>query len=171
MDIDDVLIRAAWKRRRTVWSQDPLTEDSEDDSNVGNGLPLRSENKQTNDEKSTEPSLFRDEPRFPAAFEPGRGDPELRSSSGCWDCISMISLMLPMTGTGQSDKPDSSSEGRRNFTISSANLISHCLFEAWPTAEPTAWPRVSSNANCDKVAMMACCRVFLDNFVDKYRSI
>ena len=69
MDIDDVLIRAAWERRRTVWSQDPLTEDSEDDSNVGNGPPLRSENKQTNDEKSTETSLFRDEPRFPAAFE------------------------------------------------------------------------------------------------------
>ena len=52
-----------------MWSQDPLTEDSEDNSNVGNGLPLRSENKQTNDEKSTETSLFRDEPRFPAAFE------------------------------------------------------------------------------------------------------
>ena len=69
MDIDDVLIRAAWKRRRTVWSQDPLTEDSEDKTNVGNGLPLRSENKQTNDKKSTEPSLFRDEPHFPAAFE------------------------------------------------------------------------------------------------------
>lgn len=41
MDIDDTLIRAAWKRRRTVWSQQPVLQDSEQLRDGGKGRPTK----------------------------------------------------------------------------------------------------------------------------------
>ena len=64
MDIDDTLIRAAWKRRRTIWSQQPNLQGPK---NLLDG----SESRPTKRSKTSEPEA-QDKHRhtsFPAAFE------------------------------------------------------------------------------------------------------